>query len=56
MTNSIKRYPRSAIEAFPKTLEYGAAIEVPYRRGQPKKYFYMLLLALYAMIALWTFA
>jgi len=56
MTNSIKRYPRSVIEAFPKTLEYGAAIEIPYREGKTRRYFYALLLALYAMIAVYVLA
>lgn len=27
--NSTKRHPRTLNEAFPKTVEYGAAIEIP---------------------------
>ena len=56
MTNSIKRYPRSVIEAFPKTLEYGAAIEIPYRGSKLRRYVYAALLVLYAMIAVYVLA
>ena len=31
--NTTKRHPRSTMEAFPRTAEYGAAIEVPRKYG-----------------------
>jgi len=54
MTNSIKRYPRSVIEAFPKTLQYGAAIEIPYRKGKFHSKIAWLGLFLYATILVYT--
>lgn len=32
--NSPRKFPRSTMEAFPHTMEYGAAIEIPARASQ----------------------
>lgn len=49
-----RRYPRSTMEAFPRTAEYGAAIERPYHRGDRAVAFALAFAAVYLIgLAIW---
>ncbi len=49
-----RRYPRSTLEAFPRTAEYGAAIERPYHKGDRAVAIALICAAVYLIgLAIW---
>lgn len=40
--NVMNKYPRTTKEAFPHTAEYGASIEIPYKKPFINKLFYIV--------------
>lgn len=50
--NCFSRFPRSTGEAFPNTMEYGAAITKSYKRKWWKSTGYLLGVALYMLLVI----